>query len=101
MNSDEDIDKSEIKDQEFNTPEKKNQRISRTDAKPNARKNLLADLIDSKLDKLSITDKNEVMESDQQLESSIFDSGAKTSASTKVSQADVKYVNVLYNSKEA
>ena len=50
---------------------------------------------------MSIADKNEAMESEKQLESSIFDSNAKTSASTNVSKADVKYVNVLYNSKEA
>ena len=50
---------------------------------------------------MSIADKNEAMESEQQLKSSIFDSNAKTSASNQVSQADVKYVNILYNSKEA
>ena len=67
MNSEEDIDKCEIKEPVFKTPEKKNRRISRTDAKTNAKKNLLTDLIDSKFDKMSISDKNEAMESEQQL----------------------------------
>ena len=30
-----------------------------------------------------------------------FDSGAKTDASDMASQADIKYVNVLYNTKAA
>jgi len=101
MRSEKDEDKCEIKEPEFKTPKKKKLRLVRTDAKPNASKNLLEDLIDSRLEKMSIADKNEAMEPEQQLGSSIFDSNAKTSASNQVSKEDIKYVNILYNSKEA